>query len=512
MSFRSRKVSDWLLASFVAFALGLTAQAALATPAEALTGVDLSTYKRVGRYDLPEPTRTSAPANNLLAQEASGVTYDWDTDTLFVVGDGGTAVTQVSKTGALIDTMTLPPGGSPQGTTFYDTEGIAYIGNGEFVMTEERDRQAVKFTYVAGGTLTRAAAKTVKLGTTIGNVGLEGLTNDPASGGYIFVKEIEPRSIFQTGIDWAAGTATNGSPSTVASTDLFNPALTGLIDLSDVYALANVSSLTGPQANNLLVISQESGKVINVDRSGNVSSSLTLVKDAGNPLSIQQQTHEGVTMDNAGVLYTVSEEGGGDADHPQLWVFEPSSAENKAPTAVALSGQTTSLPENTNTSSRLKLADVVVSDDGIGANQYSVTGADAGFFEVDSSGLYLKAGTVLNQASKSSYSVGVQVEDPSVSGSSPVSTPYTLTVTASADGSAGTSLAITEVSPWSSGNSPYAADWFELTNTGAKAIDLTGWRMDDNSASFASSVALTGSPASPPASRRSSSKTIRPRW
>ena len=51
------------------------------------------------RFDLPEPTRTTPPANSLLAQEASAVTYNWDTDTLFVVGDGGTSVVQVSKTG-----------------------------------------------------------------------------------------------------------------------------------------------------------------------------------------------------------------------------------------------------------------------------------------------------------------------------------------------------------------------------------------------------------------------------
>ena len=84
-----------------------------------------------------------------------------------------------TKTGQLIDSMTLAAGGSPQGTTFYDTEGITYIGDGEFVMTEERDRQLVRFTYVAGTTLTRADAQTVKLGTTIGNIGLEGVTNDP---------------------------------------------------------------------------------------------------------------------------------------------------------------------------------------------------------------------------------------------------------------------------------------------------------------------------------------------
>src|SRR5215471_9327301 len=132
--------------------------------------IDLSTYVRIGRFDLPEPTRTAAPPNSLLAQEASGVTYNWDTDTLFIVGDGGTSVVQVTKTGMLVDSMTLAPGNSPQGTEFYDTEGITYVGGGKFVLMEERDRQANLFTYVPNTTLHRADVRTVKLGTTIGNI------------------------------------------------------------------------------------------------------------------------------------------------------------------------------------------------------------------------------------------------------------------------------------------------------------------------------------------------------
>jgi hypothetical protein len=53
-------------------------------------------------------------------------------------------------------------------------------------------------------------------------------------------------------------------------------------------------------------------------------------------------------------------------------------------------------------------------------------------------------------------------------------------------------VSITEVAPWASGNSAVGADWFELTNTGASAITIAGWKMDDGSAAFASSVALTG--------------------
>ena len=119
--------------SFTGAEVGSPGARIIASP---LTGIDLSTYVRVGRFDLPEPTRTVPPPGSLLAQEASGVTYNWDTDTLFIATDGSTSIVQVTKTGELIDSMTLPPGGSPQGTEFYDLEGIAYIGHGQFVWSK----------------------------------------------------------------------------------------------------------------------------------------------------------------------------------------------------------------------------------------------------------------------------------------------------------------------------------------------------------------------------------------
>ncbi|MEO5917855.1 MAG: SdiA-regulated domain-containing protein [Luteolibacter sp.] len=456
------------------------------------TTVDLSEYVRVGRYDLPEPTRTTPPANSLLAQEASGVAYNWDTGTLFIVGDGGTSVTEVTKTGQLVSSMTLPPGDSSQGTEFFDTEGITYIGGGEFVFTEERDRQAVRFTYVPGGTLTRSAAKTVKLGTTIDNIGLEGLSYDPQSSGFIFVKEAGPIGIFQTTIDFVTGTASNGSSSTVNSTNLFDPSLASLEDMSDVFALSNLPGLTGhDQAGNLLVLSQESGMVRNVDRSGNILSTLKLVADAGNPLSIQNQTHEGITVDREGNLYIVSENGGGDADHPQLWVYSPSNVANLPPTALALSSASSSLPGDTSTSVPVKMANIVVTDgDGVGANTLTLSGPDAADFQIIGSGLYLKAGVFLNFATKTSYSVSVNVDDTSVGGTPDASTAFTLNVTEVVDRSG--FIRVTEVAPWSSGNSAVAADWFELTNTGSTAVDITGWKMTDSAATFGSAGPISG--------------------
>jgi hypothetical protein len=52
---------------------------------------------------------------------------------------------------------------------------------------------------------------------------------------------------------------------------------------------------------------------------------------------------------------------------------------------------------------------------------------------------------------------------------------------------------ITEVNPAGSGaGHGYTADWFEVTNTGASSVNISGWKMDDNSNSFAASVALRG--------------------
>lgn len=51
-------------------------------------------------------------------------------------------------------------------------------------------------------------------------------------------------------------------------------------------------------------------------------------------------------------------------------------------------------------------------------------------------------------------------------------------------------LRLTEV--MSSSGVGGTADWWEVTNFGTSAVDLTGWRMDDSSYSFALSVALNG--------------------
>jgi Lamin Tail Domain/PEP-CTERM motif len=55
-------------------------------------------------------------------------------------------------------------------------------------------------------------------------------------------------------------------------------------------------------------------------------------------------------------------------------------------------------------------------------------------------------------------------------------------------------IVISEVDPSgsSSTSNTYNADWFELTNTGTSAQNITGWEMDDNSHTFSLAVGLRG--------------------
>ncbi len=83
---------------------------------------------------------------------------------------------------------------------------------------------------------------------------------------------------------------------------------------------------------------------------------------------------------------------------------------NEAP-SVTLTNTITSLPENTNTAVALKVADIVVTDDGLGTNTLNLSGADAELFEIFGTALYLKAGTSLDLDAKPNLNVTVMVDD-----------------------------------------------------------------------------------------------------
>ena len=313
------------------------AAATVGLPAQA-QWAGLSNYSLAGTYALPTLSPNLPTPGSSANFEASAVAWNKDTNTLFMVGDGGGFVMQTTLSGAPIDFMRLPTGNSPQGNEFFDPEGLVYVGGGKFVMTEERYRTAVQFTYAANTTLQRSSTSTVKLGTTVGNTGLEGITTDPATGGFIFVNEStgnggSQQNIFQTGINFTALTATNGNATTVNNTSLFPASNIGYsgpnVGLNDVYALANVydSSVGGYQ--NLLVLTLTGAK--EMTRSGAVVGSLALGATGST------NRFEGITMDGAGRIYVVSDNGD-PGTSSSLFVYEVAAVPEPASIALTLAG------------------------------------------------------------------------------------------------------------------------------------------------------------------------------
>jgi uncharacterized protein YjiK len=280
---------------------------ALSASGNAFAALNLGSYTLTGTYALPAVS----------AAEASAITWNRDTDTLFVLGDEGDALVEVSKTGAQLGVMSL--------SNFADTEGLTYIGGGQFVMTEERLRDAFRITYTAGGSASSTSLASANLGTTVTNIGIEGISWDPRDGSFVTVKEKAPQEVNRNVITF--GTV-GGAQGTAVTTSLFTPAL-GVADLADVQVLATVQSLAGSaDADNLLVLSQESATLMEITRSGAILSTLYLGNLSGNL--------EGVTIDANGVIYLAVEASIALGDTSTLFVLTPT--EVPVPAALPLLG------------------------------------------------------------------------------------------------------------------------------------------------------------------------------
>jgi len=88
-----------------------------------------------------------------------------------------------------------------------------------------------------------------------------------------------------------------------------------------------------------------------------------------------------------------------------------------------------SFAEDTDTTVRIKVADIVVSDDALGANNLSLSGADAALFEIDGTELFLVAGASLDFESNPSLDVTVEVDDPALAPDPDGSASMSITVT-----------------------------------------------------------------------------------
>jgi ELWxxDGT repeat protein/autotransporter-associated beta strand protein len=101
---------------------------------------------------------------------------------------------------------------------------------------------------------------------------------------------------------------------------------------------------------------------------------------------------------------------------------------NDPPSALVLSRLSVNVPESVRPTIPLPLATVSVIDDGMGLNTLSLSGDDASFFSVADGQLWLRPGVDFDYGVKNRYSVVVTGRDATLTGSSPVSTMFTLII------------------------------------------------------------------------------------
>ncbi len=102
---------------------------------------------------------------------------------------------------------------------------------------------------------------------------------------------------------------------------------------------------------------------------------------------------------------------------------------NDPPTNVTFQNMSMSIAENSANLKRVKVADIVVVDDGLGVHALSLSGADSAAFELDGNALYVRSGTNLDFESKPTYVVTVNADDTSLGNTPDAAANFTVKLT-----------------------------------------------------------------------------------
>jgi|GEM_PF-1824287 len=101
---------------------------------------------------------------------------------------------------------------------------------------------------------------------------------------------------------------------------------------------------------------------------------------------------------------------------------------NDAP-SLSITSTVNSLSEGADTSSRIEVAEITITDDDLGQNTLSLSGSDAGLFEIEGNKLFLKAGTQLDFETAAQLDVMVGVDDPTIGSTPDDSSSFSLVIT-----------------------------------------------------------------------------------
>ncbi len=211
-----------------------------------------------------------------LGVRPSGMDYNPDNDTLWIVEDRGGGIYEIQKRGEeIVGEIRFKS---------KDLEGIAYnVDKGTLFVTEERERAILEIT--KDGKLLNTIEVPMQYDEADINYGFEGVTYDASTGNLFIANEKNPTAILEVAPDGE---------------------IVDSFELDDVEELADVS--LDKKTGNLIVLTQDPNLIVEFTKDG------TLV-DVFDLAAVPSP--EGFTMDNDGFLYVVSD------DPQRLYVFSP---------------------------------------------------------------------------------------------------------------------------------------------------------------------------------------------
>ncbi len=220
-----------------------------------------------------------------ISADLSGVTYNPLTNTLFMITNKSSKITETTLSGGFIRSITL--------NGFNDPEGIAHIEGNSYAISEERQGRVLYISiYSSTSVLNLSNMLYTQIPGISNNEGLEGVTRNSVTGDYYAVKEKNARTLYRYN-----GTST--TPNLLQTCDIQANSF-GMSDVSDLFHLSIPTGLANLDVSDkVLILSDESSRVVEIDDNCNLYSTLIL------PSSGTQ--HEGITMDNNGTIYVVSE-------------------------------------------------------------------------------------------------------------------------------------------------------------------------------------------------------------
>ena len=222
-------------------------------------------------------------------RNASGIAFNPDSNSLFVVEDSPALIHEINFKGQILRTIEL--------TNMNDIEAITYLGNSRFALMEESS-SSIYFIYIKPDTkeIDKQSTAVLKLDVPPDNTGFEGLAYDNENQCLYAVKEKNPKKILRIFI---------GSEKIDSPWDLETIKIG---DVSDV--------CLDPRTGHLLLLSHESKCIVECTTDGKELARLSLRKGQSN-LKREFKKPEGIAIDpKTGRVFTCGEK-------DEFYIFGP---------------------------------------------------------------------------------------------------------------------------------------------------------------------------------------------